>query len=69
LTSTFVAYSTVVMRSFTVFFQVVGHVGSTEEFPTHLTWYLIFMACQVRPQAISCCEGCVANLSHFKIMV
>lgn len=63
LINTFVAYSTVVMRSFAVFFQVVSHVGSPEIFPTHLTGYLIFMARQVRPQAISCCEGCVANLT------
>lgn len=40
---TFVAYATVVVRSFTVFLEVVGHVCSSEVLPTHLAGDLVLM--------------------------
>lgn len=44
---TFVAYGTVVVSSFTVFFEVVCHVGSSQKFATNFAWDFVLVASQV----------------------
>lgn len=42
------------MRSFTVFLEMVCHVGSAQELATNFAGDFVLMACEVRPEAISC---------------
>lgn len=44
---TFVANATVVVRSFTVFLEVVRHVGSSQKLATNFAGDFVLMACKV----------------------
>lgn len=44
---TFVANAAVVMGSFTVFLEVVCHVGSSQELATHFAGDFVLVACEV----------------------
>lgn len=45
--TTFVANATVVMSSFTVFLEVVRHVGSSQKLATDFAGDFVLMACKV----------------------
>lgn len=59
---TFVANATVVMSSFTVFLEMVCHVGSSQELAANFAGDFVLVACKVRAEAISCSKRGITNL-------
>lgn len=61
---TFVANATVVVRPFTVFLEVVRHVGSSQKLATNLAGDFVLVTCEMWPEAISCSKRGITNLKH-----
>lgn len=59
---TFVANATVVMSSFTVFLEMVCHVGSSQELAANFAGDFVLVACKVRAETISCGKRGITNL-------
>lgn len=60
---TFVANATVVMSSFTVFLEMVCHVGSSQELAANFAGDFVLVACKVRAETISCGKRGITNLA------
>lgn len=61
---TFVANAAVVVSSFTVFLEVVRHVGGSKKLATNFAGDFVLMACKVWPKAIPCSKRRTTNLKY-----